>query len=176
MTGNTEAFPRGFLELKDLTKINIMKITVATLISLFLFSSCVFSGKSIPDKALTKFWFDIPNHSVEPGYRLWERAEDGNWTETYPSGLKSEFKEEGRDVVDGLPGTVVVKISGDEKTTKTADGKFGVFIPDFQEAGTSPYFRKLTEDGWEDWFKGGIAINPVLTGDGSVVGTMPSAK
>ena len=157
-------------------KINIMKITVATLISLFLFSSCVFSGKSIPDKALTKFWFDIPNHSVEPGYRLWERAEDGNWTETYPSGLKSEFKEEGRDVVDGLSGTVVVKISGDEKTTKTADGKFGVFIPDFQEAGTSPYFRKLTEDGWEDWFKGGIAINPVLTGDGSVVGTMPSAK
>jgi hypothetical protein len=157
-------------------KINIMKITVATLISLFLFSSCVFSGKSIPDKALTKFWFDIPNHSVEPGYRLWERAENGNWTETYPSGLKSEFKEEGRDVVDGLPGTVVVKISGDEKTTKTADGKFGVFIPDFQEAGTSPYFRKLTEDGWEDWFKGGIAINPVLTGDGSVVGTMPSTK
>ena len=153
-----------------------MKITVATLISLFLFSSCVFSGKSIPDKALTKFWFDIPNHSVEPGYRLWERAEDGNWTETYPSGLQSEFKEEGRDVVDDLPGTVVVKISGDEKTTKTADGKFGVFIPDFQEAGTSPYFRKLTEDGWEDWFKGGIAINPVLTGDGSVVGTMPSAK
>lgn len=157
-------------------KINIMKITVATLISLFLFSSCVFSGKSIPDKALTKFWFDIPNHSVEPGYRLWERAEDGNWTETYPSGLKSEFKEEGRDVVDGLPGTVVVKMSGDEKTTKTADGKFGVFIPDFEEAGTSPYFRKLTEDGWEDWFKGGIAINPVLTGDGSVVGTMPSTK
>jgi hypothetical protein len=157
-------------------KINIMKITVATLISLFLFSSCVFSGKSIPDKALTKFWFDIPNHSVEPGYRLWERAEDGNWTETYPSGLQSEFKEEGRDVVDGLSGTVVVKISGDEKTTKTADGKFGVFIPDFQEAGTSPYFRKLTEDGWEDWFKGGIAINPVLTGDGSVVGTMPSTK
>ena len=157
-------------------KINIMKITVATLISLFLFSSCVFSGKSIPDKALTKFWFDIPNHSVEPGYRLWERAEDGNWTETYPSGLKSEFKEEGRDVVDGLPGTVVVKMSGDEKTTKTADGKFGVFIPDFHEAGTSPYFRKLTEDGWEDWFKGGIAINPVLTGDGSVVGTMPSTK
>ena len=157
-------------------KINIMKITVATLISLFLFSSCVFSGKSIPDKALTKFWFDIPNHSVEPGYRLWERAENGNWTETYPSGLKSEFKEEGRDVVDGLPGTVVVKMSGDEKTTKTADGKFGVFIPDFEEAGTSPYFRKLTEDGWEDWFKGGIAINPVLTGDGSVVGTMPSTK
>ena len=157
-------------------KINIMKITVATLISLFLFSSCVFSGKSIPDKALTKFWFDIPNHSVEPGYRLWERAEDGNWTETYPSGLQSEFKEEGRDVVDGLSGTVVVKISGDEKTTKTADGKFGVFIPDFEEAGTSPYFRKLTEDGWEDWFKGGIAINPVLTGDGSVVGTMPSTK
>ena len=157
-------------------KINIMKITVASLISLFLFSSCVFSGKSIPDKALTKFWFDIPNHSVEPGYRLWERAENGNWTETYPSGLKSEFKEEGRDVVDGLPGTVVVKMSGDEKTTKTADGKFGVFIPDFEEAGTSPYFRKLTEDGWEDWFKGGIAINPVLTGDGSVVGTMPSTK
>jgi hypothetical protein len=38
---------------------------------------------------------------------------------------------------------------------RLADGKFGVFIPDFQEAGTSPYFRKLREDGWEDWFKGG---------------------
>ena len=108
-----EAGARCFLKLKYLTKIKIMKITVATLISLFLFSSCVFSGKSIPDKALSKFWFDIPNHSVEPGYRLWERAENGNWTETYPSGLKSEFKEECRDVVDDLPGTVVVKISGD---------------------------------------------------------------
>ena len=153
-----------------------MKSILASLVSLILLSSCVFSGRSIPDEALSKFWFEIPNHSVEPGYRLWERDKNGNWTETYPSGLKSEFKDEGRDVVDGLPGTVVVKISGDEKTTKTADGKFGVFIPDFQEAGMSPYFRKLTEDGWEDWFKGGIAINPVLIGDGSVVGGMPSTK
>ena len=107
---------------------------------------------------------------------MWERDKNGNWTETYPSGLKSEFKVEGRTIVDGLPGMVVVKISGDEKSTKMADGKFGVFIPDFQEAGTSPYFRKLTEDGWEDWFKGGIAINPVLIGDGSIDGGMPSTK
>ena len=56
------------------------------------------------------------------------------------------------------------------------NGKFGVFIPDYQETETSPYFRKLGEDGWEDWFKGGVAIKPVLTGDGSIVGKMPSTK
>ena len=153
-----------------------MKSVLASLVSLILLSSCVFSGRSIPDKALSKFWFEIPNHSVEPGYRLWERDKNGNWTETYPSGLKSEFKEEKRTIVDGIQGTFVVKVSGDEKTTKTADGKFGVFIPDYQETETSPYFRKLGEDGWEDWFKGGVAIKPVLTGDGALVGKMPSTK
>jgi hypothetical protein len=153
-----------------------MKSVLASLVSLILLSSCVFSGRSIPDKALSKFWFEIPNHSVEPGYRLWERDKNGNWTETYPSGLKSEFKEEGRTIVDGIQGTFVVKVSGDEKTTKTADGKFGVFIPDYQETETFPYFRKLGEDGWEDWFKGGVAIKPVLTGDGALVGKMPSTK
>ncbi|MGY8660483.1 MAG: hypothetical protein ACKVKH_17850 [Verrucomicrobiales bacterium] len=153
-----------------------MKPIVISILSLVLFSSCVFSGKSIPDQALSKFWFEIPNHSTEPGYRLWERGKNGKWTETYPSGLQSEFMEDGRTIVDSLSGTSVVKVSGDEKTTKTEDGKFGVFIPDYQKTDTFPYFRKLREDGWEDWWKSGLVITPVLTGDGSIVGEMPSTK
>ena len=74
-------------------------------------------------KPLNKFWFQY-NGQQEPGFRLWERDDNGIWTETYPSGHQSKFKEDGIDKVDGLVGDYVVKLSGDIEKTGTQDGCF----------------------------------------------------
>ena len=74
-------------------------------------------------KPLNKFWFQY-NGQQEPGFRLWERDDNGIWTETYPSGHQSKFKEDGIDKVDGLVGDYVVKLSGDIE--KNWNARWGV--------------------------------------------------
>ena len=64
---------------------------------------------------------------------MWERSDEGLWTENYPSGFKSMFEEVGRIKVDGLSGDYAVKVGGDSSKTQTVDGSFRVFIPDYSD-------------------------------------------
>ena len=76
------------------------------------------------------FYFDYPNEP-QPGKRLWLRVDDRHFIERYPDGLESKFKVLGRATVNGVRGTIVVKVAGDvEKTGTENDGNFQVFIAD----------------------------------------------
>jgi len=86
-----------------------------------------------------------------PGKRLWLRLDDKNFIERFPDGHESKFKLIGRAKVDGIHGTVVAKIAGDEKKTDTPnDGTFQVFIPDRGGEKMKLLFRNLETDG-ERW-------------------------
>jgi hypothetical protein len=98
-------------------------------------------------KLIKKFWFSYP-YEPEPGYRMWERSDEGMWTENYPSGFKSMFEEVGRIKVDGLSGDYAVKVGGDSSKTQTVDGSFRVFIPDYSDTKTFLYMSKKIGDDW----------------------------
>ena len=91
-----------------------MKSILVAIVSTVMLVGCVSPTKINSNQPLNKFWFEIKGN-IEPGYRLWERNGGGIWTETYPSGFNSKFKEVGRTKVDGLDGDYVVKVSGDEE-------------------------------------------------------------
>ena len=67
----------------------------------------------------------------QPGKRYWLRVSDTKWIERYPDGMESKFKVVGHAVVRDMPGTIVVKVSGDEAATGTDNaGGLQAFIPD----------------------------------------------
>ena len=121
---------------------------------------------------LNKFWFQYDGQQ-EPGFRFWERDGNGIWTETYPSGHQSKFKEEGRYEVDGLVGDYVVKLSGDVEKTGTQDGGFRVFIPDYQKKESFLYFSQKSSGNWTNWGKTDYSINVLTTRDGGKLEDMP---
>ena len=123
-------------------------------------------------KPLNKFWFQY-NGQQEPGFRLWERDDNGIWTETYPSGHQSKFKEDGIDKVDGLVGDYVVKLSGDIEKTGTQDGGFRVFIPHYQKKESFLYFSQKSSGNWTDWKETNYSIIVLTTRDGGKVEDMP---
>jgi hypothetical protein len=59
---------------------------------------------------------------------------------------------EGRATVEGVSGTVVVKISGDPRQTGTGnEGDFQVFIPDIGGAQMLISFRAKIAGNWQNW-------------------------
>ena len=152
-----------------------MKSILVAIVSTVMLVGCVSPTKINSNQPLNKFWFEIKGN-IEPGYRLWERNGGGIWTETYPSGFNSKFKEVGRTKVNGLDGDYVVKVSGDEEKTSTKNGGFRVFFPDYQKDNKFIYFSKKTQNGWAVWDKSTLLIKPLATRDGAKVGDMPSVK
>ena len=126
---------------------------------------------SIP---LDKFWFNYDGPQ-EKGFRFWERDADGMWTETYPSGHQSLFKEEGKVHVNGLSGIYVTKLKGDIEKTGTLDGGFRVFIPDNHMKDLFLYFSNKTEGNWNNWFKSknSSKLNVLKTRDGEIYENIP---
>jgi hypothetical protein len=95
------------------------------------------------------FYFDYEG-PPDPGKRLWLRIDDKHFVERYPSGMESKFKIIGRATVDGVQGTVLVKIAGDAQATGTEnDGTLQSFIPDRGSAQMIFRFRILPQgDRW----------------------------
>src|SRR5215218_3531098 len=114
-----------------------MKSSIAAALSLLLL--CVGSGlcegpdmeaikKRLPEKieALTEaqltkdvplsYYFDYP-YQPKPGKREWKRVDANTWHEIYPDGYISEFKVLGHTTVEGTPGTIVIKVVGDQDQT-----------------------------------------------------------
>jgi len=87
-----------------------------------------------PQQLITKvpysYYFEY-RAQPDPGRRYWRRMTDSTWSETYPSGVKATFKVLGHTTVNGIEGTIVVKISGKESQTWTDNrGGLQAFIPD----------------------------------------------
>ncbi len=125
-------------------------------------------------KLIKIFWFSYP-YEPEPGYRMWERSDEGMWTENYPSGFKSMFEEVGRIKVDGLSGDYAVKVGGDSSKTQTVDGSFRVFIPDYSDTETFLYMSRKIGDDWGEWEKSNYLIKVMTTRDGQKHGTAHGA-
>tara|TARA_B100001540_G_C15730698_1_gene607522 strand:+ start:79 stop:1113 length:1035 start_codon:yes stop_codon:yes gene_type:complete len=147
-----------------------MKYLLITIVSL-VFVGCSEQNQSVP-APLEKFWFQY-NGQQEAGFRYWERDGDGIWTETYPSGHQSMFREEGRDSVDGLVGVYAVKLKGDIEKTGTQDRNFRVFIPDYQKKNSFIYLSYKTAGDWTNWRKTNYSINALTTRDGRNYEDMP---
>ncbi len=147
-----------------------MKILLITIVAV-VFAGCGEQNQSVPEP-LDKFWFQFDGQQ-EAGFRYWKRDGDGIWTETYPSGHQSMFKEEGRDSVDGLVGVYAVKLKGDIEKTGTQDGGFRVFIPDYQKKNSFIYLSYKTSGDWTNWRKTDYSINVLTTRDGSSYEVMP---
>lgn len=74
------------------------------------------------------------------------------WLEQYEGGNVSRFKKEGRTVVDGSWGTLVVKISGDSKQTGTGNqANFEAFIPDMGSEKMQLWYRNKIDGKWQVW-------------------------
>ena len=152
-----------------------MKHLLIIMVSSAFIASCATLYDDRPTGELNQFWFELDgNSNVEPGLRLWTRESDGIWTETYPSGFQASFNEVGRTSVNGVGGAYVVKTSGDEGKTNTADGEFRVFIPDYSTIDSFVYFSRIRDNVWTDWSKSSILVKPVELRDGTIVGQMPS--
>lgn len=96
------------------------------------------------------YYFDYPYEPL-PGKRLWLRINKRLWIERYPNGLESRFRVLGRTVVNGIHGTVVVKISGDPEQTATDNqGGLQAFIPDRDNEQLEHHYRNLAR-GDEQW-------------------------
>tara|TARA_B100000749_G_scaffold271374_1_gene252173 strand:- start:882 stop:1412 length:531 start_codon:yes stop_codon:yes gene_type:complete len=147
-----------------------MKSILVSIVAAVLLVGC---GPSAM-QPLNKFWFEYTGQQ-EPGFRLWERDDNGIWAETYPSGHQSKFQEAGRDKVDGLVGDYVIKLSGDIEKTGTQDGVFRVFIPDYQKGETFLYFSQKSPEGWTVWRKTNYSIKVLTTRDGEKVEDMPES-
>ena len=124
-----------------------------------------------PSQLVQKFWFAYSYKKPEPGYRLWERHNNGVWVETYPSGFQSKYKEEERTIVNGASGDVVVKESGNISKTRTRDGSYRVFIPDYDKTKLLPLYNRYggkKKDGkWTSpWRKTQYKVEIIQTRDG----------
>jgi hypothetical protein len=81
--------------------------------------------------------------------RLWLRIDSKHFVERYPSGVESKFKILGRTKVDGVQGTVLAKVGGDEQEAGTPnDGSFQVFIPDLGSPKMQFRFRTSPDGDW----------------------------
>jgi hypothetical protein len=81
--------------------------------------------------------------------RLWLRVDGKHFVERYPSGAESKFKILGRTKVDGVQGTVLAKVGGDEQEAQTPnDGSFQAFIPDLGSAKMEFRFRTSSDGDW----------------------------
>jgi hypothetical protein len=111
--------------------------------------------KGLPEVTKEHLTSKVPNffsldYDFEPmrGKRLWLRIDDKHFIERFPDGHESKFKLIGRTKVDGIEGTVVAKIAGEEKKSDSPnDGTFQVFIPDRGGEKMKLLFRKLESDG-----------------------------
>ena len=65
----------------------------------------------VRDPARRTFWYDYPFD--RPGKRLWSRGPDGQWSETYPDGRETVFREAGPETVEGVNGVVARRQPGD---------------------------------------------------------------
>ncbi|HUT14012.1 MAG TPA: hypothetical protein VMY42_26225 [Thermoguttaceae bacterium] len=96
------------------------------------------------------YYFDYPYDPL-PGKRLWLRIDKQFWVERYPNGLESRFRIIGRSAVNGIDGTVVVKISGNpEKTGTDNQGGLQAFIPDRDSKEPEHRYRNLAR-GDKEW-------------------------
>lgn len=89
----------------------------------------------------------------QPGKRYWLRVSAKRWIERYPDGLESKFKVVGHAVVRDMPGTIVVKITGDEAATGAANGGgLQAFIPDKGSAIMHHCYRNIGrgDEQWQD--------------------------
>lgn len=87
----------------------------------------------------------------QPGKRYWLRVSDSKWIERYPDGLESVFKVVGHGVVKDFPGTIVVKVEGDEaKTGANNAGGMQAFIPDKGNPQMHHWYRNSGR-GDADW-------------------------
>lgn len=104
-----------------------------------------------------EFWFDYTFEPF-PGPRYWSRADKRTWIERYENGIQSHFKIVRHLVVQGLGGTVVVKVAGDRQSTQTGnDGTFEVFIPDRGSPHMWLWCRSKVNSKWGAWsFLGGM--------------------
>ena len=95
----------------------------------------------------------------DPGRRYWKRTSEKTWSETYPSGIKSTFKVLGHATVNGIEGTIVVKVSGTESLTGTDNqGGLQAFIPDKGSALMHHFYRN-TGRGDTKWHDLGPMLN-----------------
>ncbi len=95
----------------------------------------------------------------DPGRRYWKRISEKMWSETYPSGIKSIFKVLGHATVNGIEGTIVVKVSGTESLTGTDnEGGLQAFIPDKGSA-TMHHLYRNTGRGDTQWHDLGPMLN-----------------
>ncbi len=94
----------------------------------------------------------VPNFfsfGSDDGKRVWLRVDSKHFVERYPSGAESKFKIRGRTKVDGVQGTVVGKVGGDEQEAGTSnDGSFQVFIPDRGSSKMDLRFRGSPDAEW----------------------------
>lgn len=104
-----------------------------------------------PNPASPKhFWFDY-HGPQSPGKRYWT-AVDQTWVEQYESGESSRFNVARRTTVEGTPGSILVKVSGDsDKTGARNDGTFQVFIPDLGSRKMQFCFRFNVDGEWQPW-------------------------
>lgn len=95
----------------------------------------------------------------DPGRRYWKRISEKMWSETYPSGIKSIFKVLGHATVNGIEGTIVVKVSGTETLTGTDnEGGLQAFIPD-KGSTTMHHLYRNTGRGDTQWHDLGPMLN-----------------
>jgi hypothetical protein len=97
------------------------------------------------------YYFDYGASDLQPGKRLWIRVNKKKWIERYPDGFQSIFLTVGHAEVDGIGGTIVVKVKGKEGKTGTSnDGEFQAFIPD-KGSNRMHHLCRSTADGNTDW-------------------------
>jgi len=120
---------------------------------------------------INRFWFEY-KWNPEPGFRLWERDDDGIWTEIYPSGFRSTFGGKKRMTVRGVSGDFVVKYKGEEGVTGTENGDFGVFVPDFDGKQRPIYFVHRQNGRWVPE-KSDLIMNVLELRDGTELSTFP---
>ena len=83
--------------------------------------------------------------------RIWLRIDSKHFIERYPNGMESKFKILGRTKIEGVHGTVLAKIGGDEQQAGTPnDGSFQVFLPDRGSSSMQFRFRQNQDADWNE--------------------------
>ncbi|HEV7402887.1 MAG TPA: hypothetical protein VGO11_08180 [Chthoniobacteraceae bacterium] len=91
------------------------------------------------------------NFKPQRGSRVWKRIDADTWHEVYPDGTTSVFKVLGHATVGDTEGTIVVKISGNVRKTRTPnDGGLQAFIPDLGSKLMHHWYRN-TARGDTEW-------------------------
>jgi hypothetical protein len=95
-----------------------------------------------PSRPLEQFHFDY-QREPQPGRRVWKEIQPGLWTESYDSGLQSTFQVVQNATIEGAPGVIATKLSGDEKLTEVPNQTMQVFIPLKNSPSNRMRFRHL---------------------------------